>query len=219
MTSYEELKGLVRRAARSVEIQWPGVIDRDDVEQEIWLRLAESKGSVNKLLGMADDARYRAVVGMGHQIASRERASLDYFRGAYNYSVGEVKDLLRQGILVERQSNFRAELLDMEDALVGMNETVPQYAEAIVSRYLLEKMPSCKSEKNALSRGLERLADEMNKVAKRRHSERDDGPGTRQAMSNQAMNDYSRREYSGGDIDHDDEFDSSHHWETGGGWR
>lgn len=181
MTSYGDLEPVTRRAAKAVAYQWPNLLDADDFEQEIWLRLLQSPGTVEKVLEMDDRARYRAIVGIGHQIASIERTDYDYFKGSYRYSVKEVKELLQQGILSEPLPAFKAELIDMTEAFQDIPE---QYKSALVSRYVEGVTPQEKSGQNRLTRGLESLVDEMNRVQRRRHSERDDGPGTRAVLSN-----------------------------------
>ncbi|QHB36945.1 DNA binding protein [Mycobacterium phage Roary] len=183
MTTYDELEPVIRRASKSVAFQWPGVVEQEDLEQELWAKLLAEPNTAKKVLELERKARDRFVTRMGHQLASQERADYDHFRGAYNYSVKEVKELLSQKILTEPMSNFKAELLDLEDAFEELKTKTPQYVDAISRRYVAELTPDTKAEKNALSRALARLTDEMNKVAKRRFSERHDGPGTRSNVS------------------------------------
>ncbi|AER26431.1 sigma-K factor [Mycobacterium phage Saintus] len=180
MTTYDELEPVIRRASKSVAFQWPGVVEEDDIYQSIYLRLAESRGSLKKISEMDSKAQYRAIVGIGHQLASEERTDYDYFRGAYNYSVKEVRDLLNQMILVDPPPSFRAELVDMTDSLENLGE---HYRDAIVSRYVLGESSTSDAQQKATERAVDALTDEMNKVAKRRFAERDDGPGTRSQVS------------------------------------
>ncbi|AKQ07621.1 hypothetical protein SEA_SMEADLEY_53 [Mycobacterium phage Smeadley] len=183
MTTYDELEPVIRRASKSVAFQWPGVVEQEDLEQELWAKLLAEPNTAKKVLELERRARDRFVTRMGHQLASQERADYDHFRGAYNYSVKEVKELLSQKILTEPMSNFKAELLDMEDAFEELKDKTPQYVDAISRRYVAEAIPSNTTERDALSRGIAKLTDEMNKVAKRRFSERLDGPGTRNNVS------------------------------------
>ncbi|WP_457602212.1 hypothetical protein [Mycobacterium intracellulare] len=193
-----ELAPVIRRAAKSVAFQWPGVVEADDVEQSIHLRLLESGGSVSRILEMDERARYRAIVGIGHQIASQERTDYDHFKGSYTYSVAEIKGLLKMGILTETPPpHFKAELIDMEMALASMVEKRGQYVDAIHVRYVDEITPKTKSEEDALRRGLTALADAMNKVARNRHEKRDDGPGTRQVLTRAQALDLSASEWDG----------------------
>lgn len=199
MTLYDDLirlRPVIKRAAKSVGFQWPGVVDDDDVEQSIILRLIESPGSVDKILGMEDRARYRAIVGIGHQIASLERTDYDHFKGSYRYSVSEVKDLLKQGVLTDPPDHFKAEFLDLMGAMAEVSDS---YADAIEDRYIADTVPSTKSGEDALRRGLTSLTDAMNRQHRTRHSARDDGLGTRQVISTARALDVSGSEWDGDD--------------------
>lgn len=199
MTSHEEeLKPAIRKASRSVAYQWPGIVEKDDVEQSIWAHLLERAGTVAKLMKMDDKARYRAIVGIGHQIASQERTDYDHYKGSYTYAVKEVKDLLARGVLTERVDGFDAAVLDLIDGLEKLVVKTPQYVEAIVSRYADNESPASKSVEHALSRGLESLARAMNQSARVRFSERDDGIGTRHPVSGEGAQYLSSSEYDGG---------------------
>ncbi len=192
-----ELAPVIRRAAKSVAFQWPGVVEEDDVEQSIWLRLLESEGSLNKIAAMDDRARYRAIVGIGHQLASQERTDYDYYKGSYRYSVAEVKDVLRLGALAENVGGFDEAVFDLMEGLEVLAKRTPQYVEAITSRYADNEIPSGSTESNRLSRALTALTDEMNKSNKRRYMERDDGPGTRLVITNEQARNISRHQYGG----------------------
>ncbi|QXN73891.1 hypothetical protein SEA_EAGLEPRIDE_53 [Mycobacterium phage Eaglepride] len=204
MTSLNELLPVVKRAARNVAYQWPGVIEADDVEQSICVRLLESEGSVDKILAMDQLARYRAIVGIGHQIASQERTDYAHYKGAYRYSVNEVKKLLKSGALKEQGDGLNAvdyseesvstgktepttlipvQVTDLRAALKLLAERNEVYVLALIKRYRLDEFPSNKSEEHALRRGTEALVNEMNRVRRTEHVTRDDGPGTRQPLT------------------------------------
>lgn len=210
---------VIRRAAKSVAFQWPGVIEADDVEQSIYLRLLESPGSVSKILEMDERPQYRAIVGMGHQIASQERADYDYYKGSYRYSVVEVRKLLNDGALIEPAEGFREAMVDLFLALGVLYEDKPQYSDALYRRYQYgESTTDDKPYKDALNHGLTALVDEMNAINKRRFAERDDGPGTRKVLSNSQARDISNMQYSGmsDDGEWEDPSDGIYWNETGG---
>lgn len=173
----EQLSREIKKAARFVAFQWPGVLEADDAEQTITLHLLESPGSISKILDMDDRARYRAVVGIGNQLASQERADYDHYKGSYRYSVNEVKDVLRSGFLLEdTPSRFSDIGLDLVESL-GAIKT--EYAQAIYGRYVEDQLV----DHNHLNRGLTALTDDMNRRHKRRFAQRDEGPGTRQSLT------------------------------------
>ncbi|BBY34925.1 hypothetical protein [Mycolicibacter minnesotensis] len=177
------LDSKIRKAARSVAFQWPTVVDRDEVYQMIYERLLKTNGSVKKILAMAPDAQYRAIVGIGHQLASQERADYDLFKGSYRYSVSEVRNVLTAGVLVEEFDFWMDTVHDLLEALEALHRRTPQYVDAIVSRYAEFKIPAETAGKDALKNGVTSLVAEMNKSNKRRFAERDVGVGTRKPLS------------------------------------
>lgn len=188
----DKIEDAVRRAAKSVAHQWPGVVENDDIEQMIWLKLLEEPNTVKTAVELDKKAMDRFVTRIGHQLASQERTDYDYYKGSYRYSLKEVKDLLDQGILTEPLKAFKAELLDINDAL---DEVSDSHANAIWRRYAEhESTKDDKQFENALMNGLESLVSKMNQVQKRRYAERTDGPGTRGQASTE-------NHYDGGSFD------------------
>ncbi|QGJ90201.1 RNA polymerase sigma factor [Mycobacterium phage SheaKeira] len=191
---------VIERAARSVAYQWPGVVDKDDIEQMIALKLWESQASLLKVAAMEDKAQYRAVVGIGHQLASAERIDYDHYKGSYKYSVGDVKDLLNRNVLTEDVEGFTDAVIDLMDALEALVAKTPQYVEAVTSRYADGVVPkSGTADSKRLSRGLESLTNAMNANSRRRFSERDDGPGSRTVITNARAQIISAHQYDGED--------------------
>ncbi|AXC33322.1 DNA binding protein [Mycobacterium phage Dublin] len=184
MTTDKEVLGpVIRRAAKAVAFQWPGIIEQEDVEQEIWARLLESESSLKKVLGMDEKAQYRAVVGIGHQIASQERTDYDHYKGSYTYAVEDVKNLLKRGVLTTKVDGFDAAVVDLMEGLEKLIVKTPQYVEAIISRYADEEAPKSNADKMRLRNGLEALTKAMNQSARVTFATRDDGPGTRSQVS------------------------------------
>ncbi|SHS99265.1 Uncharacterised protein [Mycobacteroides abscessus subsp. abscessus] len=195
LDSIEKLMPAIRKAAKSVAYEWPGVVEADDVEQAIYVELLESPGTVAKVEGYEERAKYRFLARMGHQIASRERTDYDYYKGAFNYSVADAKNALKRGILtavvIEKgQVEIGCDLFDALGALKI------EYIEAIYTRYALNEVPKDTKSKDTLKNGLARLTDEMNKVAKRKFSAREDGPGTRAPVKPAAAQYLSKEAYN-----------------------
>lgn len=205
--SLQRLTKRVRWAARSVSLQWPGVIDAEDVEQTIYLKLAESPGTVNKAVALDDLALQRLLNRMGHQIASQERTDYAHYKGSYRYSVNEVKALLKSGALKEHDEGVNAvdyseervstgktepstlipvQVTDLRAALTALGARNEGQALALVKRYRLDEIPEGASAKNILKRAHESITNEMNRVRRTDHVTRDDGPGTRQPITREA---------------------------------
>lgn len=181
-TDILKLRPTIRKAAKSVAYNWPGIMEEDDAEQAITLHLLERPNSIQKIVGMERAAQYRAVVGIGHQIASQERANYERYKGSYRYSIREVKGVLSAGALTEEYRRFNDVVLDIKTAIGNL---APQYRKAIYDRYAEGNVPEKGAAAQRLSAALAALVVEMNRVNKRRFMERDDGIGTRRAISNQ----------------------------------
>lgn len=193
----EPLMRHINKAAKFIGFQWAGVTNEDDSKQSISLHLLERPGSVDKILNMDDKAQYRAIVGIGHQIASAERADYDIYKGSYRYNVAEVKSVLELGVLTEGIDGWDEAVHDLMEALEALTVKAPQYQDAILKRYADFETPSDKAEKNALNRGLSALVEEMNKSNKRRFSERDDGVGSRKSVSNGYASELTHESWAG----------------------
>ncbi|AQT28455.1 sigma-K factor [Mycobacterium phage Pistachio] len=224
MTSLNDLLPVIQRAARSVALQWPGVVERDDIQQSIYVRLLESEGSLAKVLAMDSKAQYRAIVGIGHQIASQERTDYAHYKGSYRYSVAEVKGLLKSGALkgleldpdVQRPTDedggggggggeskppVKDSVLDLRKALNALEERNIAYHDAVVKRYLFDEKPTLQVEKNDLNRGTTALTEEMNRIHRTDYVTRDDGPGTRQVRTNLQLINSSHADLTGEEVD------------------
>lgn len=196
-TDILKLRPTIKKAASSVAYNWPGVLDVDEAEQMISLKLLETPNSITKILGMERAAQYRAVVGIGHQLASQERADYDRYKGSYRYSVKEVKDALQAGALIEHFDRFNEVVFDIVEALLVLQKRTPQYVDSVLDRYADFNIPPQGAAAQRLSAALETLTVEMNKSHKRRFAERDDGLGTRRVLSNATAQRIASKQYDG----------------------
>lgn len=183
----------VKKVARNVSYHWPGVVEPDDLEQLIWLFILERPSTQRHLGGLDEHSRYRALSKIGHELASKERASYDVFSGNFRYSVDEVKYVLSKGVLIEDLTGWDEAVHDLMEGLEVLVTRSPQYVDAITSRYADMEYPKGDA-KVTLSRALTAVTDEMNKSNKRRHA---DEPGMRKAVSNAAARAISSSQYEG----------------------
>ncbi|RYH63733.1 MAG: hypothetical protein EON54_07515 [Alcaligenaceae bacterium] len=196
----EELVPVILSAARTVENQWPGVADADDLQQEITIKLLESPSSLDKVFESERRLRFRILIRIGHQIASQERADYDYYKGSYRYSVEEAKSVLSKGILIEPlDGGFDEVVFDLMEALEVLATKNPGHSDAITKRYADEVIPTESAEKMVLSRALTSLVGEMNKSHSRRFSERDSGPGSRSVVSSEFAQEQLGKDWDGED--------------------
>lgn len=196
----------VGKASKTVALQWPGIVEADDVEQMLYQHLLERPNVLNKLIEDFDDKqRLNAIIKLGHQIAAGERTDYEHFSGNFRYSVEDVKRLLEDRALhndspelgsswsvaeeftnggdfesaVIRKSSGELDLQRGMDRLIVAN---PSYADIIRRRFLGGETFD-NAERMHLHRALTSLATQMNRSFKRSHAERTDGPGTRRVMS------------------------------------
>ncbi|BBC53770.1 RNA polymerase sigma factor [Mycobacterium phage JF4] len=222
---FRRVQKVITQAAKSVSAQWPGVIEAEDVEQTIYLKLLESPGTVAKLPGLEDKALRRFLTRMGHQIASQERTDYAHYKGSYRYSVAEVKGLLKTGALkhleldpdVQRPTDesgggrggsggeskppVKDSVLDLRKAMTALESRNVAYHDAVVKRYLFDEPPTLQVEKNDLNRGITALTEEMNRAHRANYTDRDDGPGTRQVRSNLQLINASYSDLTGEEVD------------------
>jgi len=223
-TNVLSLEKEVHKAAKSVAHQWPGIVEADDLEQDIYLRLLESPGSVDKLLNEFDDRnRLNAIIQIGHQIAAQERTDYEVFSGNFRYSVNEVKRLLEDRALhnenpelssnwsvaedfVSKGGEFEDTVLnksssenDLRRGMKRLRERNSKYAEVIDRRYLRDEVipQEDRAERTRLTRALTALTTEMNRSFKQQQRQHE-GPGSRRAISNAAAYVKSNQQYSGG---------------------
>jgi len=200
-----ELEKDIKKAARSVAFDWPGVVEAEDIEQDIWEHIISRPNTTSDLLAMEPTPRYRTISKIGHRIASKERDDYDHFTGNFRYSVNEVRSLLSQGALASIhsvQSGWSSQEVvssggefadtvntmvsmetDLKRAMAKLKETTPQYHGILIRKYLQNEYIESGADKKRASLALEALTDNMNKSHKRQHAERPDGPGTRKSVS------------------------------------
>lgn len=152
-----ELTSKVRRAARSVEYNWPGTVCADDVEQELYVRLLElSDEALQEVTEQSYDGAVAAFRRMGNQIASQYAADYEEFTGNYRYSGDEVKELLARGHLVISDGMSVTERADLT---TGMQEIPEQYADVLWQRFVEDENP----DRRKVSRAVLALTREMNR--------------------------------------------------------
>ena len=176
-----EIMPLVRKAAQSVAAQWPGIVEADDVEQEIYVNLLGLKEE--HLRRLVDEFDRDGLVKVfkerqGHQVAARYRNDFELFSGNYRYSGEEVRSLLESGALVFSDELTATERVDLMAAMERLQETSPQYAEALFRRYAEGIPDRGKSDEHARLRAIRALTREMNRNFNRETAEHE-GPALR----------------------------------------
>lgn len=167
------LREKVSKAAKAVAKKWAGQ-DVEDLEQDIWLLLAESPNVVTDLLEQHDAVQLDWLVRIGHQEASKERSDYEVFSGQFLYSTDEVRGLLDSGGL-DSQNTWRAEVSDLLEAFEGL---APAFQASVLGRYVDGWLPETSAEKMRLSRAVAAVTSRMNRIGLERRRNYQ-GPGAR----------------------------------------
>lgn len=187
----DDLHAEVLSAARITARRWQGVIDADDAEQEIWVRLLESD-YIDRLSDMDKPARGYVLRRIGHQVAGRYRDDYEVFSGQVFYSTDEVRALLAKGLLdrppdeLDTASDTMSEWLDLHEATEQLRDQHPSHADIIAARYVVGDYEPGPAGGKPLTLAVDALTREMNRIHRRRWAPHEDGPGSRRAVSNAA---------------------------------
>jgi hypothetical protein len=180
-----EMLPAIQRAARSVARKWAQLATANDLTQEIYLRLAETDGSVTKLADMRPAERDASLVRIGHQVADQMRADYEYFTGQFTYSVGEVRSLLVGGALTDQLDGFDARVADVRRAVLDLQKSNSDYSAAIVNRYVFDDKPPPRSaQAKVLERAVDALTLRMNRNRNNDIYEYENGGARRKAIAN-----------------------------------
>lgn len=189
----------IQKVARKAENDWPGVVEADDIFQEVFLHIIESPKTVEDLVEMDDSNRYRTLHKIAQRLASKARDDYDLFSGNFRYSVAEVEDLLKLGeyaflaVGIESSWNvgdvvsmggdhsdpvagaaldgIRKEYLrkDLGSALEKMRRANQQYFDILVRKFVSQERGMDSTERSRLERALVELTNEMNHSHKQQH--------------------------------------------------
>lgn len=194
------LNDKVRAAAKAVAFRWPGVVEADDLEQEIWIRLLESPSYTTTLQAFTPDGQDRALKGIGHQLASQEREDYARFTGNFHYSTRDVRRMLADyasgagDSINEPGTLTHSEQIDLTEGLAELADRYPEKYAVVVAQYF--KGAPIHEHKMALQRAVDTLASIVN--TNRRNAEADyEGPGSRPVLSNAVAAGRIRRQWDG----------------------
>lgn len=172
----------VRKAAEATAAKWKGVLDADDIEQELWLFIMES-GSVQKYL--EEHSTGEGVSGLkrkAESICSDERIQYDYFSGNFQYNPADVRSIV--GRLESQQFVSWDEQIDYDVALKEFKAKHTEKYEAYVLYFLEKEHASTSGERSRKQRALDKLVEIMNRKRSQRETDRVEGLGTRKDENN-----------------------------------
>lgn len=179
--------------ARAVAFEWPKATTEEDLAQEMYIRLAETPASVDKLKELDRRSRLGWLKRIAEQIASIERIDYDYFSGNYCYSTKEVRSALEKGILRQQPTKVNPISIDIHTAFEQLSDAKK---EELVRRYVkFEPAGETSRERMRTQRAVDKLAELMNRSGYKTKHEYHDGPGSRKAISNSEAQHITTRQY------------------------
>jgi len=208
----------IKRAARQVAREWADVIDADDAEQEIVLRILElSETKVRELYDLDRALRVKVLAEVGHQVGMKYRDDYELFSGNHVYGTLDVRRMLENGALAGVEEEAGTPLWELPESVIlqlrrTSTETVTEridlflgmkrlsernswYAQVIVANYL--HGDPCHTHSQELTRAVDALTREMNNCRRRRVAEYLEGPGSRTAISGEQARRITRADASG----------------------
>lgn len=194
----------IAKVAKSVVNSWPGVMEAEDVQQELWVRILESPKYKDQMETSDPALRFEFLKRLGMQIVGREVSSYELFSGNVYYGTDHVRALLEAGLLTINRwelggmKETLTDFMDLHSAFDHMKNVSPEYAQVIWSAFAdgdyNKEKPSARMK---LSRAITSLTDHMNQIHRRNYAEFEDGLGTREVMSNARARAVSSNQWEG----------------------
>src|SRR5918992_926813 len=95
--------------------EWPGVLDKDDLSQSLWVELLETPGLRESLEESAPDIRLKELYELALDLIKRERDEYERFSGNVTYGLSEVRGMLLQGGLDPLRDNVTSNFRQVTD--------------------------------------------------------------------------------------------------------
>jgi len=215
----------VRTAARTTGREWEDVIDSDDAEQEILIRLLElTETKLRELYELERPVRIKLLTEIGHQVGMKYRDDYELFSGNHTYGTRDVRKMLENDALagVDEESGVplwelpesvisqitRTEsetVSERIDLLLGMKKLVhrnARYGFLIQEKYVRGvEFANEDPDRKAVDRAVDALTREMNNTRRRRVAEYEDGPGARTPVSSTKASRMSSTDWQGDILD------------------
>ena len=172
---YEEFHTDVTRISRVIANQWPGVMDSDAIEQELWVDIlsspqaAEDLRKAKKAIKKDFNPVHALLSKKATIICIKERESYEYFTAQWCYSSEEVKAMAPE--ILTKPGAVTEEVIDFMDALQLLIERQPRYADAFLERYADGDLPKASSKKATTSRAVKQMTLYMNRTRKRNEAD------------------------------------------------
>ncbi|TRX43714.1 hypothetical protein [Corynebacterium guaraldiae] len=171
------LKDAVRKAAQQAETRWNKLLDADDIEQELWVFILESKAVQATLSALDDENKVARLKKKADSICSREKLDYERFTGNFLYTPADVRRILSR--LAGDERILDDEAIDFGIGFEALEDEHFHYYEAVRDFYFLGRKVKNKSDEHLKRRCVDKLAELMNRKRSKREADRTEGLGTK----------------------------------------
>ena len=179
----QELQRVIRRAARTAAYSWDGVVEADDIEQELWEWYLSRPSVQENLSTKTEDEAYSTFVWHANRVAADVHQSNLRFAADFEYSVDDAR------AVISGEDRRHESLDDLEYAMDALRAKNPDQAEILKAKFGLGEVMGTGARRMLLYRALENLTDLMNKSYRDKSARfvaepgktLGDGPGSRTA--------------------------------------
>lgn len=186
LTNSDALARAIKKAAGSAAFQWSDFIEKDDLEQELWIWYLESPSVRAQINRNSPKQTHGLLVRQAHRICAEARRKYGQSILDFEYSVDDARDAL------EGHETRDYVLDDLEYALRELRDKNKPQSELITEKFVDNLPMITQARRDMLRRGVENIADLMNKSHREKASgflefpgcTLGDGPGTRSVVSN-----------------------------------
>lgn len=182
------LKDAVKKAAQQAEKRWNKMLDADDIEQELWAFILESKAVQSTLSALDDKDKVARLKQKADSICSKEKLDYERFTGNFLYTPADVRRILSR--LAGDERVLDDEAIDFGIGFEALEEEHFHYYEAVRDFYFFGREVKNKSDENLKRRSVDKLAELMNRKRSKREGDRTQGLGTKNQEDEEWVNVY-----------------------------
>ena len=163
---------MIDKAAWWAHYDWKGVMEFDDIYQELWMFLLERESLQNKVLTGSTEELQNRFRKIANSICANEQVDYEHFSGNFQYTPSDVR------AIIDTNETDRTwdENVDYSKGLDRLCNWYPKYYDYVME-FLVEGWPESHTQRRRIHHGLDRLAECMNKIRRDRNREAHYGEG------------------------------------------
>lgn len=163
---------MIEKAARWAHYDWKGVMEFDDIYQELWMFLLESPAMQNKVLVGSTEELQNRFRKAANKFCAREQVEYEHFSGNFQYTPADVRAIIDTAE-VDRSWD---ENVDYSKGLDRLCNWFPTQYDTFMG-YLVDGLPEALADRRKVYRSIDKLAECMNKIRRDRNREAHYGEG------------------------------------------